>query len=211
MSPTKAAVPRRKTSAKIAKAKKAKPKSRCWWCGEDELYVDYHDNEWGRPVRDDEKIFEMLLLEAFQAGLSWITILRKRENFRKAFKNFNPKSIAQFDKSDVARLMNDEGIIRNRLKIESAITNAQRFLEVKKEFGTFSKYIWSFTDNRTVRHPTGYTRNSLPATSPEAVALSKDLKKRGFKFVGPTVCHAHMQATGMRDDHTVDCFRRRGR
>ncbi len=188
---------------------KKSPRQRCWWCGEDPLYVEYHDKEWGRPVHDDGKIFEMLLLESFQAGLSWITILRKRENFRRAFKNFNPRVISRFDKKDVQRLMNDPGIIRNRLKIEGAITNAKLFLDVKKEFGSFDRYIWGFTGGKTLRHPVGYTRETLPATSPQAEALSKDLKKRGFKFVGATVCHAHMQATGMIDDHVVGCFRRR--
>lgn len=197
-----------RTKNKIAAPVAAR--SRCWWCGEDPLYVRYHDTEWGRPVHDDRKIFEMLLLETFQAGLSWITILRKRENFRKAFKNFNPQNISKFNAKDVARLMNDPGIIRNRLKIESAVTNARLFLDVKKEFGTFDRYIWGFTGHKTLRHPAGFTRKTLPGVSPEAIALSKDLKKRGFKFVGPTVCHAHMQATGMRDDHTVDCFLRRG-
>ena len=161
------------------------------------------------PVHDDRKIFEMLTLEGFQAGLSWIIILRKRDNFRKAFKNFNVRKVARFGKADVAQLMRDEGIIRNRLKIEAAITNARRFLEVQKEYGSFDRYIWRFTGNRTMRNPNGVTRKTIRATSPESDALSKDLKKRGFKFVGPTVCHAHMQATGMVDDHVVDCFKYR--
>jgi DNA-3-methyladenine glycosylase I len=186
-------------------------KPRCWWCGEDPLYCAYHDKEWGVPVHDDRKIFEMLTLEGFQAGLSWIIILRKRDNFRKAFKNFNVRKVARFGKSDVARLMKDEGIIRNRLKIEGAITNARRFLEVQKEYGSFDRYIWRFTGNRTVRNPNWVTRKTIRATSPESDALSKDLKQRGFKFVGSTVCYAHMQATGMVDDHVVECFKYRKR
>jgi DNA-3-methyladenine glycosylase I len=163
------------------------------------------------PVHDDRKMFEMLVLEGFQAGLSWIIILRKRDNFRKAFKNFDVRKVARFGKADVARLMRDEGIIRNRLKIEAAITNARRFLEVQKEYGSFDRYIWRFTGNRTVRNPNGLTRKTIRATSPESDALSKDLKMLGFKFVGSTVCYAHMQATGMVDDHVVGCFKYRQR
>ena len=186
-------------------------KPRCWWCGEDLLYCEYHDTEWGKPVHDDRKIFEMLILEGFQAGLSWITILRKRENFRKAFKNFDARRMARFNKTDIARLMNDAGIIRNRLKIEGAITNARCFLKVQKEFGSFDRYIWGFTGNRTLCAPNGVTRKTMRATSPESDALSKDLKQRGFKFVGSTVCYAHMQTTGMVNDHVVDCFKYRKR
>ena len=186
-----------------------KSKARCWWCGEDPLYCEYHDEEWGVPVHDDRKIFEMLILEGFQAGLSWITILRKRDNFRKAFKNFDARKVAKFRKPDVERLMNDSGIIRNRLKIEGAITNARRFLEVQKEFDSFDRYIWRFTGDRTLRNPKGLSRKTMKAISPESDALSKDLKQRGFKFVGPTVCHAHMQATGMVDDHVEGCFKYR--
>jgi len=163
------------------------------------------------PVHDDRKIFEMLTLEGFQAGLSWITILRKRDNFRNAFKNFDVRKVARFGKADVARLMTDEGIIRNRLKIASAITNARRFLEVQKEFSTFDRYIWRFVGNRTLRNPNGVTRKTIRATSPESDALCKDLKRRGFKFVGSTVCYAHMQATGMVDDHVIGCFKYRKR
>jgi len=187
--------------------KKINKKQRCWWCGEDELYCEYHDKEWGVPVREDRKMFEMLILEGFQAGLSWITILRKRKNFRKAFKNFDAKKIAKFTKRDVARLMKDEGIIRNRLKIEGAIINAKLFLEVQKEYGSFCKYIWQFTGGKTLRNPRGTTRGKIVATSPESDLMSKTLKKRGFKFVGSTICYAHMQATGMVDDHVVGCFR----
>jgi DNA-3-methyladenine glycosylase I len=186
-------------------------KRRCWWCGDDPLYCEYHDKEWGIPVHDDRKIFEMLILEGFQTGLSWITILRKRNSFRKAFKNFDAHKVAGFTKSDVARLMKDAGIIRNRLKIEAAITNACRFLEVQKEFGSFDRYIWRFTSNRTLCNSNGVTRETMRATSPESDALSKDLKERGFKFVGPTVCYAHMQATGMVKDHVKDCFKYRKR
>src|SRR5216684_5180395 len=165
---------------------------RCPWPGEDPLYMAYHDTEWGVPEYDDRALFEKLILEGFQAGLSWITILRKRDNFRKAFKNFNVRKVARFGKADVARLMQDAGIIRNRLKIESAITNARRFLKVQKEYGNFDRYIWRFTGNRTVRNRNGVTRKTIRATSPESDALSKDLKQRGFKFVGSTVCYAHM-------------------
>ena len=186
-------------------------KSRCWWCGSDPIYVKYHDQEWGRAVHDDRKIFEMLILEGFQAGLSWITILRKRENFRKAFKNFDPKKVARFGAADIRRLLKDEGIIRNRQKILAAINNAQRFLEVKREWGTFDRYIWQFTDYKVLRSKRGITPKTIPATSMESDALSKDLKTRGFKFVGSTICYAHMQATGMVDDHAVGCFRLKGK
>ena len=151
----------------------------------------------------------MLILEGFQAGLSWIIVLRKRENFRKAFKNFEARKVARFGKADVTRLMQDAGIIRNRLKIDGAITNARCFLDVQEEFGSFDRYIWRFTGNRTLRNPKGMTRKTMKATSPESDALSKDLKERGFKFVGSTVCYAHMQATGMVDDHVVGCFKYR--
>ena len=191
--------------------KRMKNKTRCWWCGEDALYCAYHDKEWGVAVHDDRKMFEMLILEGFQAGLSWITILRKRENFRRAFKNFDARKMARFGKADVARLMQDAGIIRNRLKIEGAVTNAKCFLEVQKEFGSFDRYIWGFTGNRTLRNPKGMTKKTMKSTSPESGALSKDLKARGFKFVGATVCHAHMQATGMVDDHVIECFKYRKR
>lgn len=182
-------------------------KPRCWWPGTDPLYCDYHDNEWGVPLHDEHRLFEMLILEGFQAGLSWITILRKRENFRKAFKKFDPKKVAKFTKQDVARLMKDEGIVRNRLKIEAAVTNAKAFLAVQKEFGSFDKYIWQFTGYKTLRDPKGMTKARIRPTSPESDALSKDLKARGFKFVGSTIIYAHMQATGMVDDHVEGCFK----
>lgn len=188
-----------------------KKRERCWWCGEDPLYVKYHDEEWGRPVHDDCAIFEMLLLEGFQAGLSWLTILRKRENFRKAFKGFDPAKVARFRAADIERLMKDEGIVRNRAKIEAAVNNAQRFLEVQKEFGSFDRYIWGFTGHKTLRAPRAPTRDSMPARSAESDRMSKDLKMRGFKFVGSTICYAHMQATGMVDDHMAGCFRAKSR
>jgi DNA-3-methyladenine glycosylase I len=190
-----------------SKSKSVKEKSRCWWCGTDPLYVAYHDEEWGIPQHDDRKIFEMLILEGFQAGLSWITILRKRDNFRKAFARFNAKKIAQFGKREIEVLMQDAGIIRNRQKIAAAITNAQCFLAVQKEFGSFDKYIWSFTGHKTLRNKKAISHKNIPTTSSESDALSKDLKKRGFKFVGSTIIYAHMQATGMVDDHVQECFR----
>lgn len=184
-----------------------KEKTRCWWCGEDPLYVEYHDTEWGVPVHDDRKIFEMLILEGFQAGLSWYTILKKRENFRKAFKNFVPEKVAAMTAKDVERLMNDTGIVRNRLKIQAAVNNAKLFLETKKEFKSFDNYIWSFTGGKTLRDPRGMNKKRVRATSPESDALAADLKKRGFKFTGSTVMYAHMQATGMVDDHVDSCWK----
>lgn len=177
---------------------------RCGWCEKDDLYRKYHDEEWGKPVYDDETIFEFLVLESFQAGLSWYTILKKRENFKKAFDEFNYDIIATYSEDKVEDLMNNAGIIRNRLKILATINNAQRFQEVQKEFGSFSKYIWSFVDGKPiVNHPK--TLCDVPATTEISDALSKDLKKRGFKFLGSTVVYAHMQATGMVNDHLVDC------
>lgn len=189
-----------------AKKKTKSERARCWWCGEDPLYVKYHDTEWGRPLRDDRKLFEMLILEGFQAGLSWITILKKRENFRRAFKAFDPKKIARMTAADVKRLMQDEGIVRNRLKIEGAILNAKAYLEIKKEFGSFSDYLWQFTGGKTLRARRRPKKGQIKATSPESDAMSKALKARGFKFVGSTICYAHMQATGMVDDHVAECF-----
>ncbi len=181
-------------------------KVRCGWCGTDPLYVKYHDEEWGVPVKDDKTMFEFLLLETFQAGLSWITILRKRENFRKAFDNFDNKKIAKYDQSKIDALLQDEGIIRNKLKVHSAVTNAQAFMEIQKEFGSFTEYIWGFVNHKPIKN-IWKTHKDAPATSPESDALSKDLKKRGFKFVGSTVVYAHMQATGMVNDHIESCFR----
>lgn len=180
--------------------------NRCAWCGTDPLYVNYHDKEWGVPVFEDQKIFEYLILETFQAGLSWITVLKKRENFRKAFDNFDCQKIAAYDEKKLESLINDAGIIRNRLKIKAAVINAQNFIKVQKEFGSFSKYIWEFVDHQPlINH--WKTMSELPATSEISDLLSKDLKKRGFKFVGSTVIYAHMQATGMVNDHLTDCFR----
>jgi DNA-3-methyladenine glycosylase I len=190
---------------------KARELNRCWWCGDDPLYVAYHDSEWGVPVHDDNQIFEFLILETFQSGLSWLTILRKRENFRAAFAGFDPVQIARFGAPEKRRLLGDQGIVRNRLKIDAAISNARAFLEVQEQFGSFDRYIWGFTGYRTLRAKKGPHRETIPTTSPEAIALSKDLKRRGFKFVGPTVVYAHMQATGMVDDHVVGCFRYRAR
>lgn len=181
-------------------------KKRCTWCGNDPLYMAYHDEEWGVPVRDDDTLFEFLILETFQAGLSWITILRKRENFRKAFDNFDYKKIANYGDDKFNSLLQDAGIIRNKLKIKATITNAQAFMQVQEEFGSFSTYIWKFTDGKQIQNVFA-NREEVPATTELSDALSKDLKKRGFKFVGSTVIYAHMQATGMVNDHTVDCFR----
>lgn len=179
-------------------------KIRCAWCEKDDLYRKYHDDEWGVPVYDDQTIFEFLVLESFQAGLSWQTILRKRENFRSAFDDFNYKKIAHYSEEKVEELMQDAGIIRNRLKILATINNAQRFVEVQQEFGTFSKYIWNFVDGKPViNHP--QILKDVPATSTISDRLAKDLKKRGFKFLGSTVMYAHMQATGMVNDHVADC------
>jgi DNA-3-methyladenine glycosylase I len=179
---------------------------RCSWCEGSEIYEKYHDEEWGVPVYDDKKIFEFLILEGAQAGLSWLTILKRREGYRKAFANFDVKKVAKFTAKDVEKLMQDTGIIRNRLKIQSAITNAQHFIEVQKDFGSFSKYIWSFVGGKPIVNKLTDWK-TMPAMTSESDALSKDLKKRGFKFVGSTIIYAHMQATGMVNDHVVSCFR----
>ena len=181
-------------------------KNRCSWCGDDPLYVAYHDKEWGVPVYDDDTLFEFLILETFQAGLSWITILRKRENFRKAFDNFNYKKIAKYSEKKYELLLQDAGIIRNKLKIKATISNAQAFMEIQQEFGSFSKYIWNFTHGKPIKNAFNNLKQ-VPATTELSDIISKDLKKRGFKFVGSTVIYAHMQATGMVNDHTIDCFR----
>lgn len=179
---------------------------RCPWCGSDPLYVKYHDTEWGVPVYDDKILFEFLILESFQAGLSWITILRKRENFRKAFDDFDYKKIAKYPESKIQELLQNEGIIRNKLKVRAAVTNAQAFIEVQKQFGSFSNYIWGFVGGKPIKN-TLKSMSDAPATTALSNQLSKDLKKRGFKFMGSTVVYAHMQATGMVNDHLVDCFR----
>lgn len=180
---------------------------RCPWPSvKDKLYLKYHDEEWGVPTYSDRLIYEFLVLETFQAGLSWRTVLYKRKNFKKAFANFDFNKVAKFDEKDKTRLMNDAGIIRNRLKIEAAINNAQKFVEVRKEFGTFSKYMWSWVKGKPILNKV-HTVDGFKTTSPEAIAWAKDLKKRGFKFLGPTVVYAHMQAIGMVNDHLVSCFR----
>lgn len=183
-------------------------KIRCGWCEKDDLYKKYHDDEWGKPVYDDEIIFEFLILESFQAGLSWYTILSKRENFRMAFDYFDYKKMAVYSDRKIEELMNNSGIIRNRLKILAAVTNAQKFIEVQKEYGSFSKYIWGFI-NETPIDNKPKSLSEVPATTKISDIISKDLKKRGFKFVGSTVVYAHMQATGMINDHLETCFTRK--
>ena len=179
---------------------------RCAWVSSDPLYIAYHDTEWGVPVFDDRKLFEFLLLEGAQAGLSWLTVLKKRENYRKAFSNFDPARVAGFTEKKIQSLLNDPGIIRNRLKVRSAVTNAAAFLEIQKEFGSFAEYSWRFTGGKPIKNCFKSIRE-IPARTPESDAFSKDLKKRGFKFVGSTIIYAHMQAIGMVNDHIVDCFR----
>jgi len=181
-------------------------KTRCDWSTKDSLYIAYHDNEWGVPLHDEQQLFEFLILETFQAGLSWITVLRKRENFREAFDKFDYKKVALYDETKIQELLQDKGIIRNKLKVRSAISNAQAFMEIQKEFGSFDKYIWGFVGGNSLQN-NRKTMSELPATTEISDQLSKDLKKRGFKFVGSTVIYAHMQATGMVNDHVVDCFR----
>lgn len=182
-------------------------KKRCAWCENTfDEYVKYHDEEWGVPVHDDRAHFEFLILEGAQAGLSWATILKRREGYRAAFADFDPVEVAQFSQEKVEALLLDPGIIRNRLKVQGTVINAQKFLEVQKEFGSFDKYIWSFVGGKTIVNARK-TMKDVPATSPESDALSKDLKKRGFKFVGSTIIYAHMQACGLVNDHTTDCFR----
>lgn len=189
---------------------KADKKSRCAWCLNDPLYIRYHDDEWGRPVHDDRVLFEFLILESFQAGLSWLTVLKKRENFRTAFAGFDVNKVAKFDESKVERLMQDAGIIRNRLKIEAAVNNARRFKEVQQEFGSFDKYVWGFTGGKTVVNKPR-TLGDIPATSVVSDAMSKDMGVRGFKFRGSTICYAFMQAVGIVDDHVAGCWRRKAR
>jgi len=183
---------------------------RCQWLmAGDPLYLAYHDREWGVPLHNDRKIYEFLVLEAFQAGLSWRTILYKRENFRKAFSGFDPVKVARFGRREIARLLKDAGIVRNRQKIEAAINNAKRFLEVQRQYGKFSKYMWSWVNGKPILNKPRTLKDYPPYTE-EASAWAKDLKIRGFKFLGPTVVYAHMQAVGMVNDHTMDCFRRPG-
>ena len=181
-------------------------RTRCGWCGEDSLYVAYHDREWGVPVHDDRLLFEFLTLEGAQAGLSWLTILRKRDAYRRAFDGFDAEKVARYGQRQVARLLADPGIVRNRLKIAAAINNAQRFLDVQEAFGSFDDYIWRFVEGRPIQNR--WKRlGQVPATTGESDALSRDLRARGFKFVGSTICYAHMQATGMVNDHLAGCFR----
>ncbi|MEX2350264.1 MAG: DNA-3-methyladenine glycosylase I [Flavobacteriaceae bacterium] len=180
--------------------------NRCPWCGTDPLYVAYHDTEWGVPVYDDKVLFEFLILESFQAGLSWITILRKRKNFRKAFDDFDYKKIAVYSESKIQELLQNEGIIRNKLKVRAAVSNAVAFMKVQEEHGSFSNYMWGFVDGKPIKNNLK-SMSEVPATTPLSDKISKDLKKRGFKFMGSTVVYAHMQATGMVNDHLVDCFR----
>ena len=184
----------------------AKFKHRCIWCGSDPLYVVYHDDEWGVPVHEDETLFEFLILEGAQAGLSWITILKKRKGYRKAFANFDVQKVALFTEEKCEKLLLNPDSVRNRLKVKSAVTNAQAFMDVQEEFGSFDEYIWRFVDGKPVVNRFK-DMSDIPAKTNISDAMSKDLKKRGFKFVGSTICYAHMQATGMVNDHTVDCFR----
>jgi len=186
--------------------KQASNKMRCGWAGDDETYVSYHDREWGVPVYDDQRLFEFLVLEGAQAGLSWITILRKREAYRKAFANFDPEKVARFDAKKIEALMHDAGIVRNRLKIESAVKNARAFLRLQEELGSFSDYQWAFVDGKPLQNRYA-SQQQIPARTPISDAFSKDLKKRGFNFVGSTIMYAHMQAVGMVNDHIDACFR----
>ena len=179
---------------------------RCQWCSSDPLYITYHDEEWGVPVHDDRLLFEFLILEGAQAGLSWLTVLKKRENYRKAFHNFDATRVAKYTAKDINRLMADTGIIRNRLKIESAIKNAKGVLRIQKEQGSFDAYLWGYVDNTPIQN-SWKSMTDLPAQTELSETMSKDLKKRGFNFVGPTICYAFMQAVGMVNDHTTDCFR----
>ena len=182
--------------------------NRCGWCLKDDLYLDYHDTEWGVVVHDEQKLFEFLILEGVQAGLSWLTVLRKREDYKKAFDGFDPQKIALYDSDKVLELMGDQGIIRNRLKIESAIKNAQAFLKVQQRLGSFDRYIWKFVDGQTI-HNSYKTLKDIPAETELSGIISKDMKKLGFSFVGPTIIYSHMQATGMVNDHLISCYRHR--
>lgn len=186
--------------------KSIQKKTRCRWVGSDPDYIKYHDTEWGVPVDDDRRLYEFLILEGVQAGLSWLTILKKRENYIKAFDNFVPQKVAAYNARKVNELVTNTGIIRNRLKIEAAIQNARAFIDVQQEYGSFAKYIWQFVGGRTLKN-SWETIDEIPAQTETSAAMSADLKKRGFKFVGPTICYAFMQATGMVNDHTIDCYR----
>ena len=181
-------------------------KKRCAWCGTDPLYIKYHDEEWGVPAHDDRHLFEMINLEGAQAGLSWITILKKRENYKKLFDNFDAYKISKYSENKIEMLLQNPGIVRNKLKVNSVVTNAKAFLKIQKEFGTFDKYIWQFVGGKPIKNRFK-TLSNLPTKTEISDAMSKDLKKRGFKFVGSTICYAFMQATGMVNDHTSECFR----
>jgi DNA-3-methyladenine glycosylase I len=191
----------------LNKLKMMQTKYRCAWCEKDDLYRKYHDEEWGKPIYDDQQLFEFLILETFQAGLSWYMVLKKRDNFRKAFADFDYQKVAQYDEDKIQELLLDAGIIRNKLKVRAAVANAIAFIEVQKEFGSFSNYIWKFTDGKPIDN-NPKTLKEISASTPLSDAISKDLKKRGFKFVGTTVVYAHMQATGMVNDHVEDCWTR---
>lgn len=181
-------------------------KKRCAWAiNKDETYQKYHDEEWGRPVFEDQKLFEFLVLESAQAGLSWQTILNKRSGYKNAFKNFDPKKVSKFNDLDIERLMNDEKIVRNRLKIKATIANAKAFLAIQKEFGSFSNYLWGFVNNKPINNH-WQSQSEVPTTTSLATKIAKDLKRRGFKFLGPTICYAYLQAVGVVNDHTTDCF-----
>jgi DNA-3-methyladenine glycosylase I len=184
----------------------AKPKTRCPWAGADPLYLAYHDEEWGVPLHDDRALFELLSLEGAQAGLSWITILRKRPAYRRAFARFDPRKVARFDRGRTRALLRDPGIVRNRLKVEGTVRNARAFLEVVREQGSFDRYLWSFVGGKPIRNR-WRSMPEVPAETAESRAMSKDLRRRGFTFVGPTICYAFMQAAGLVNDHTVGCFR----
>ena len=180
--------------------------TRCGWCGEDDLYVRYHDEEWGVPIRDDKQLFEFLILEGAQAGLSWITVLRKRENYRAAFADFDPEKVARFGDKQVAKLLENPGIVRNRLKVNAAVTNAKHFLATAEKHGSFADFMWGFVDGKPIVNK-WKRMDQIPATTPVSDAISKEMKRIGFKFVGSTIIYAHMQATGMVNDHLVSCFR----
>jgi DNA-3-methyladenine glycosylase I len=192
----------------VPAARTAPDRPRCAWCGTDPLHVTYHDREWGVPVRNDRTLFEFLVLEGAQAGLAWITILRKREHYRTAYDGFDPERIARWRQPRIERLLRDEGIVRNRLKVEGARKNARAYLDVVESEGSFARFLWSFVDGRTLRHRRRSLKE-LPAETGESRAMSRELRRRGFTFVGPTICYAFMQAVGMVNDHTVDCFRYR--
>jgi DNA-3-methyladenine glycosylase I len=187
-------------------APSGRPRTRCAWAGTDPLSVAYHDEEWGVPLHDERRLFEMLILEGAQAGLSWITILRKREAYRRAFDGFDPEKVARYREPRIERLLQDPGIVRNRLKVEGAVRNARAFLDVQREFGSFDRYIWQFVGGRPRRNA-WRSMQEIPASTPESDAMSRDLKRRGFTFVGSTICYAFMQATGLVNDHLVDCYR----